>query len=406
MSKVTCVTAMGPMNLGSPNFPSSEDNSVINLNQEWARDRLRHTQSVDGNVVATWCRFLQKQESQVSTLDWMAFQILNGDESAWNAGTLNVRRDLLTFQWSQLHQFEAGFFELSELDKRRSFAALKDFLINNPPALVRLSRYEAFLELGSSVAEASKNDVMQLVVRLARIAVCNPVRRSEVLVSTLNEIENEPVRWKRAATELLNNSRFAKIEPHLVQHIASIADYGDLYRERQRTRRLKFSLRYGLPLALHRLKLLLPFLLPALFIISGLFLALLFAERTSRRSAPIRTPRELQAEELLADVKSELEKFANTGGVRIQVIQGQWRDTAVLEGKAGLDKIREELQKKLDQATKAGSQDEIEMQGLSIRYFELWRHLIGDDTVLRVYGPEKEPNGSPHGWSRERAGRN
>ena len=370
------------------------------LSQAWARNRIKHSQSNSGDVTAHWCRLLQNNQSQASTLDWTAYRILSGDDTAWQAATLNMRRGTQASQWTQVHQFEEIFFELSSLDKQRSYHVLKEHLTNNAPALARLSRYEAFLDLDSGDPKAT--DPMQLVVSLARITVSSTYRRHEVLVRTLDRISEEPIRWRRAAIEVLKQPKFSGIEPDIIKHIVSMLDYEDMHIERQRARRRKFQLLYGFKLVVDKVKRLSTSII-WIAIASAMLAFVLIEGRPTAK--PEQEDPELKAQrlqQLYLDIVAEFESknvqtssdvespasSTSTDPNQLRTMQLRWRDTAIVEGHTGLDRIQTELQQQLSLANKTGSQSEINVQRAYLVQFNAWRHLVGNALVTSKSSPE------------------
>lgn len=361
--------------------------------------------------VSMWCNRVEESGFSISAIDWVAYQVLQGDESNWQSASCRADSDVVRSQGEQIRVFSQIFFSLTTKEKRKQFALLAEQSKENSFAMQHLERFRPFLDLDLLESYSVNPDVIELTRTLVGQHIDGPAERKSSVQELLSLSAANPQRWKDAATELQSrHPHFAQLAPSLIDRILYWKKESPTHASDRKT----FKRRYAFRLLQCRLveqlhaqtnpkhviaACVFVFFVVAVFPITWKIIRVPDSNPSQKTFMPnLFSPhnppvldhkqQELQLEAIykfispVPKAKKAINLLPTTEqAVIFENLEKQWRKTALTQGSDGLKAIETKLQ--LDSEIQSIKPDAL-IHGL--RLFKNWRSDIGDAIARRVDG--------------------
>ncbi len=204
----------------------SKNIDPADIRYRWAKSILTGQESCqelagqNSTPVSIWYGKIDDRGFSVSSTDWVAYQVLRGDESTWQSVSRMADRNVLSSMGEQVLAFNQSFFSLTRDEKQQHFELLERQTIDNSFVKQVLERYRPFLDMDKLESLNETLEVLELIREVVGQCINGPVGRKESVQKMLGRFALDPKRWSAAAKDLQNRQpRFAQLQPLLIDQI-------------------------------------------------------------------------------------------------------------------------------------------------------------------------------------------
>jgi len=153
---------------------------------------------------------------------WLAYQVLRGDQLNWKASLLAVNWESIEVQSEQLRSFVNSFLDIAPKQRRIRFSELEMAFQNNPIAFNRLSSFRPLLELDSVSTNSFTRDVQLLMQSVAKVLLEKPSEKKAGFEKIMAFVVREPAKWEAAAVHICTSiPEVNRIAPEFFRRIAN-----------------------------------------------------------------------------------------------------------------------------------------------------------------------------------------